>query len=66
MSTQIHPTAVVAASAELGEGVIIGPYAIIEENVIIGARTRIDAHAKIQLMFNPHVRVKLVNGLLHL
>lgn len=47
MSTQIHPTAVVAASAELGEGVIIGPYAIIEENVIIGARTRIDAHAKL-------------------
>ena len=48
MSTQIHPTAIVHPDAELGEGVVVGPYASIEENVFIGARTRIDAHASIK------------------
>lgn len=48
MSTQIHPTAIVHPDAQLGEGVVVGPYAIIEENVFIGARTRIDAHASIK------------------
>jgi UDP-3-O-[3-hydroxymyristoyl] glucosamine N-acyltransferase len=39
----IHPTAVVAASAKLASGVAVGPYAVIEEDVQIGAQTEIGA-----------------------
>jgi UDP-3-O-[3-hydroxymyristoyl] glucosamine N-acyltransferase len=39
----IHPTAVVAESAELGPGVSIGPYAVVGEGARIGARTRLGA-----------------------
>ncbi len=39
----IHPTAVVAASAQLGADVSIGPYAVVGENVRIGDRTRLYA-----------------------
>ena len=39
----IHPTAVVAETAELGPDVSIGPYAILGERARIGARTRIGA-----------------------
>jgi UDP-3-O-[3-hydroxymyristoyl] glucosamine N-acyltransferase len=39
----IHPTAVVAASAKLAPGVAVGPYAVIEEDVQIGAQTEIGA-----------------------
>lgn len=45
--TGIHPTAVIAANAELGEGVCIGACAVIEDGARIGARTRIDAGAVI-------------------
>ena len=45
MSNSIHPTAIVHSSAEMLDGVEVGPYAVIEENVRIGARTRIMAHA---------------------
>ncbi len=48
MSAQIHPTAIIHPNAELGEGVVVGPYVIIEDKVIIGAGTRIDAHATIK------------------
>jgi len=47
MSKEIHPTAVVDASAKIGEGVIIGPHTIIEGSVEIGENTRIDSQAKI-------------------
>jgi len=33
----IHPTAVVARSASVGEGASVGPYSVIEDNVVIGA-----------------------------
>jgi UDP-N-acetylglucosamine acyltransferase len=46
--TTIHPTAVVTAGAELGEGCEIGPYAIVEEGVTLGAGTRLDAHAMVR------------------
>ena len=45
MSRNIHPTALVDASAELGNGVEVGPYAIIEGGVCVGEGTRILAHA---------------------
>lgn len=44
----IHPTALVAPTAELADDVQIGPYAIIEDDVTIGARTVVDAHAVIK------------------
>lgn len=42
-SKGIHATAIVAPGAKLGTGVSIGPYAVIEEDVEIGADTAIEA-----------------------
>ncbi len=41
MATEIHPTAIVDSSAEIDEGVIIGPYCIISGKVRIGQNTRL-------------------------
>lgn len=41
----IHPTAVVGKGVRLGEGVYLAPYAVIEDNAVIGDRCRIGAHA---------------------
>lgn len=35
----IHPTAILHETAQIGEGVVIGPYAVIDENVIIGSNS---------------------------
>lgn len=40
----IHPTAIVAADATIGEGVSIGAYAIVEPGAVIGAGTRLYPH----------------------
>lgn len=40
----IHPTAVMGAGVRLGENVAIGPYAVIEDEVEIGAGSEIGAH----------------------
>ena len=45
--TNIHPTAIVDPKAELGDGVTVGPYAIIQGDVIIGENTQIDSHVLI-------------------
>jgi UDP-N-acetylglucosamine acyltransferase len=42
--TTIHPTAIVDPKAELGEGVEIGPYSIVESDVIIGNNCKIQSH----------------------
>lgn len=47
MPTEIHPTAFVARSAELGRDVSIGPYSIVGARVKIGDRTRIGPHVVI-------------------
>lgn len=44
---KIHPTATVHPGAQLGENVEVGPYAIINEDVIIGENCRIAARAYI-------------------
>lgn len=44
----IHPTAVLHSSARLGSGTTVEPYAVIEEDTIIGQRCRIGAHAVIK------------------
>ncbi len=53
MSTLIHPSALVAPSAELGEEVSVGPFAVIEAGAVIGANCKIGAHAVI----HGHVRM---------
>ncbi|HEX6925474.1 MAG TPA: acyl-ACP--UDP-N-acetylglucosamine O-acyltransferase [Longimicrobiaceae bacterium] len=44
----IHPTAIVDESAQIGEGVTIGPYSIVGPGVSIGPRTRIGPHVLIE------------------
>lgn len=43
----VHPTAIVADDAVLGEGVSAGPFTVIEGGARIGARTRIGSHVTI-------------------
>ncbi len=44
MSTQIHPTAVIDPKAQLGEGVVIGPYSVVGPNVSLGDRVELKSH----------------------
>ena len=46
--TMIHPTAIVHPDAELDSSVEVGPYAIIEKNVRIGAGTRVGARVTLE------------------
>lgn len=43
MSREIHPTAIVDPSAELGDDIVIGPYCVVEAGVTIGDGCRIGA-----------------------
>ncbi len=43
----IHPTAVIAPDAVLGEGIEIGPYSVIGPSVTIGKNSRIGSHVVI-------------------
>ena len=47
-SITVHPSAVVASSAELGEGVSIEAYAVVGEGVRLGDRTTVGSHAVVQ------------------
>ena len=42
MTAGIHPTAIISPNAELAGDVTVGPYAVIDDQVMIGAGTRID------------------------
>ncbi len=48
MKTFIHPTAYIATGAKLGNGINVGPFAVIEDRVEIGDGCHIGAHAVIQ------------------
>lgn len=52
-SASIHPTAIVAETARLGEGTRVGPYAIVGDQVETGVNCTIEAHGIIQ----SHVRM---------
>jgi UDP-3-O-[3-hydroxymyristoyl] glucosamine N-acyltransferase len=62
----IHPTAVIHPSAQIGKDVQIGPYAVLDQGVVIGDRTRILAHVSIgpgtsvgtDCLFYPHVVIR--------
>ncbi len=45
---QVHPTALVAAGAELGDDVTIGAYTVIGPRVRIGVGTRVGPHVVIE------------------
>lgn len=45
--TGIHESALIHESARLGEGVTIGPYAVVDRNVTIGKGCQIGAHVSI-------------------
>ena len=47
MSAQIHPSSVVSPEAVLGEGVVIGPFCLVEGGARIGARTVLRSHVVI-------------------
>ena len=42
--TDIHPTAIVDPKAELGDGVVIGPYCIVEAGVTLESGVRLHSH----------------------
>lgn len=44
----IHPTALISPRAELFPGVTVGPYAVVEEDVVVGEACEIAAHAVIK------------------
>ncbi|MFZ4507140.1 MAG: acyl-ACP--UDP-N-acetylglucosamine O-acyltransferase [Fimbriimonas sp.] len=45
---RIHPLSYVDPGAELGEDVEVGPFCYVESDVVIGARTRLDAYVQIK------------------
>lgn len=60
--TDIHPTAIVHAKAELGIGVQIGPYAIIGEDVRVGDSTEIGAHVVLEGRLEIGARCRVFAG----
>ena len=47
MATRIHPTAIIAASAEIGGDAVVEAYAVIGPRVVIGPRTRVRPFAHV-------------------
>lgn len=47
LETGIHPTAIIAPTAHVADGVSIGPYCVIEEGARIGQGSRLGAHCVI-------------------
>lgn len=41
----IHPTAIIHASARIGEGCHIGAYCVIEKDTVLGARSVVESHS---------------------
>ena len=44
----VHPSALVDPTATIGEGTVVGPFAIVEAGVVVGASCRIDGHATLR------------------
>jgi UDP-N-acetylglucosamine acyltransferase len=47
MTTHIHPSAVIAAGATVGEGVRIGPFCTVGEHVVIGDHSELISHVAV-------------------
>ena len=59
---KIHPTATVAASAQLGDDVEIGPYTVVGEHVTLGAGTRLRAHVVVEDFVTLGARCDVFSG----
>ncbi len=44
---KIHPTAIVSSKATLSDDVVIGPYSIVHDNVIIAANTEVQSYCEL-------------------
>jgi len=44
----IHPTCVLGARAEIGDGVFLGPYVVLGADVVLGDRVQVHAHGVIE------------------
>lgn len=44
----VHPTAVIGERVEIGEGVAIGPYVVIENGAVVGSRTTLHSHTVVR------------------
>jgi len=62
ITDKISSTALIDSSANLGKNVHVGPYSIIEKNVVIGNGTWIDAHAHIKPFTTIGKNCKIFNG----
>ncbi len=47
-AAQVHPTAIVDDSVQLGDGVVIGPYCVIGHGVVLGENTELQSHVIIE------------------
>lgn len=61
-NTQIHPTAVIASGAQLGNDVSVGPFAVVEDDVIIADGCQIGPHTLIASGARLATGVKVHNG----
>ena len=53
MAVEIHPSSVISKDAELADGVVIGPFCLVEGNAKIGARTLLRSH----VVIGPHTEL---------
>ncbi|WP_005036745.1 acyl-ACP--UDP-N-acetylglucosamine O-acyltransferase [Holophaga foetida] len=53
MSIEIHPSSVVSPKADLADGVVIGPFCVVEEDARIGRGTRLRSH----VVVGPHTEI---------
>ncbi len=58
-STQIHPSSVVSPEAELADGVVIGPFCLVEAGARIGAGTLLRSH----VVIGPHTELGADNDI---
>jgi UDP-N-acetylglucosamine acyltransferase len=59
MTAKIHPMSVVSADAELGDGVVVGPFCVVEGPSKIGAGTVLRSH----VVIGPHTEIGIENDI---
>jgi len=45
---QVHPTAIVSPRAQLSQGVVVGPFCIVEDDAFLGENTSLESHVVIK------------------
>ena len=45
---EVHPSALIHPTAQLGEGTVVGPYAIVEAGVVLGPECIVETHSTIR------------------